>query len=122
VLHSILIMANVFCSINPSFFSLSLLDIIDPLSLISASVHMSINSEYACLVSFEFSNINITFCMPKCSFSFSFIFYPVAFIYSSICPYLNPITTSFFYSFLFINHHLTFIHTSIRKNVIWNEY
>jgi hypothetical protein len=100
---------------------LSLLYIINPLSLVSASIHMGVHSESTRLVSFEFTYINVSFSMPKCSLSLSFIFDPIAFIDSTICPNLNPVPASFFDSFLLIDHHLPFIHTSIWKNVIWNK-
>ena len=117
--HSILIVANIFSSINPSLFALPLLNIVYPLSFVSASIHMSVNSKSTCLVCFEFTNINVSFSMPKCSFSLSFIFYPVALINSTVCPYLNSISTSFFYSSLLIDHHLSFVHASVGEHIIW---
>ena len=125
MLHSIGVLADIFGSVNPYFFTLSFLNIINPLSFIATPIYMRINSKSICLVRHEITDINITFSMPKCSFAFCFIIIPMAFIYSTINPFLYSITLPYLSTIVISflrNKNLSFIHTSIWKHIIINEY
>jgi hypothetical protein len=96
MLHTILVSTNVFGSIYPFFFAVTLLDIIHEVSFVLASVDMSILSIPVGHIILEFSFIYITFRMPKCALSVSFVEEPFALIMCTISPILHSIAMPYF--------------------------
>jgi hypothetical protein len=88
VLHAILVLTFVNRTINPDFFSLSVLKVELPLSFVLGSVYVNVESKTTCLVIFPLALIDITVSMNELALSMGHVILPLAIVFSSIWPAL----------------------------------
>ena len=126
MLLSILVFAHVLGAVNPRFFTLALLYIVYPLTLIPRAVNVRVDTLPVGLVCFEIANIDVALSVPESASALSFIIDPFSFVNSSIDPLLYSIPASLLFWFLtpmivILYQHLPFVHASIREHIIVNE-
>ena len=80
--------------IRPNCLTLTMLNVIDPHSLVNCAVLASIGTLTVWFVSFEFSFELVPIRVPKAAYSMSSIFYPVSSVLRTVRPNLNAIPVS----------------------------
>jgi hypothetical protein len=109
MLHAVLIVANVRSSINPYLFTLSLLDIMYPVTLISTAILVNVHPKSMSLIVQKLPNIDVTPAMPKRALATGLVVLPLPFVHGSILPFVDAVAISLLPLFLCIEYHLPFI-------------
>jgi hypothetical protein len=106
---------------------LALLNIVDPLALIPASINVGVDSESISLIGLELSCVDVALGMPECAIAFSLVVDPLTFVNGAINPFLDAITAPHLAASrgrtsILVNEHLALVHRPVRKHIIIYEY
>ena len=80
------IVAYVFATIDPDLFTHTVLDIVDPVTLIAAAVCMNVNTEAVHSVAKEFTDVYVAADVPEGSLASHLVQHPVTFIDCTALP------------------------------------
>ena len=92
MLHSLFVLAVIFCSIRPLLYTKTMLLISIPLTLVSAAVEMRINAIAICFVLSPFTFVDVAFGMYKSTKPIGHAITPETIVSRAIRPYLNATT------------------------------
>ena len=92
MLHTVLVSADVFGTIDPLLFSMALLDIVSELAFVLGPIYVSVLSVPVGHIVLEFTPVNITLCMPERALAFCLVVGPLTLVMGTVCPILHTVS------------------------------